>query len=211
MATTHDNKSNEIEVSIEPAVLTSVKIRYVDKTIEVPSFIPVSIEKPIFTDKEYERPIITDKEYEKPVIKEKVYEKPVVVIKETEYEKPVIVEKVYEKPVIKEKVYEKPVITEKEITVLIPKEVSYDLPIVSMEKLTKVSEDAVAMLDKAKATLAEVNDLVEKFKAVVKDAKDKLPAEIRVPKIVHEEVIVKDVKIVEETKYVIGKIIAKEA
>ena len=210
MATTHDNKSNEKEVSIEPVVLTSVRIRYVDKTIEVPNFIPVSIEKPIFTEKEYERPIITNREYERPVIKEVEYEKPVFKIKETEYEKPVIVETEYEKPIVKEKVYEKPVITEKEIVVLIPKEVAYDLPIVSMEEVTRVASEAIAALDKAKATLAEVNGLVERFATIVKSAKDKLPSEIRVPKIIYEDVIVKNVKIVEETKYVIGKIIAKE-
>lgn len=182
----------------------------IEKVVEVPKFVTVEIKRPVFIDKEYERPIITDKEYERPIVTDKKYEKPVV--REVEYEKPIVTEKKYERPIIKEKevTVEVPVIVERLYDVPIPREVSYDLPVISMEQVVEVASKAKAMLFDAKAMFSEVDSLVETLKVTINEIKTKLPAEIKVPKIIYEEEIVKKPVFVTETVRVIGRIIAKE-
>ena len=195
-------------VAIEPVVLTSVKVKIVEKIIEEPRFIPVNIEKPIFFDREYERPVVTDKDYERPVYIDKNYERPV--IKTVEYEKPVVVEKTYEKPVVVEKNYEKPIIVEKEYTIPMPKEVPYDVPIVSMEKVQAVADEAIGTLAKATGMMEEINKTATELNGLIDKIKARIPEEIKLPKIKYEEITVKDTKIIPETIHVIGKIIARE-
>jgi hypothetical protein len=195
-------------ISIEPAVLTSVRIKTIEKVILEPRFTPINVEKPVFFDKEYERPIVTDKEYERPVCVDKAYERPIV--KTAEYEKPIIFEKEYERPVCVDKEYERPVSVEKEYTVPVPKEVLYDVPIVSMEKVKAIAEEAIETLTKAAEMLEEANKTVAELNGLIDKIKARIPEEIKLPKIKYEEITIKDIKIVPETVRVIGKIIARE-
>jgi len=188
----------------------SAKKVIIEKTVEVPKFVTVEIERPVFVDTEYEKPIITDKEYERPVVTDKEYEKPV--IREVAYEKPVVTDREYERPIIKEKeiIVKVPVVVERPYDVPVPNEVPYDLPVVSMDQVAEVAQGAISMLSKAQAMLKETEGLVGALEATVAKIKDRLPAEIKVPKIIEEEVTVKKPVFVTETVRVIGRIIAKE-
>ena len=196
-------------VSIEPVILTSVRIKRIEKIIEEPRFIPVNIEKPVFFDREYERPVVIEKEYERPVCIDKTYEKPIV--RTAEYEKPIIIDKEYERPVVFEKKYEKPVMVEKEYTIPIPKEVPYNVPIVSMEKVKTIADEAIKTLAKAEKMIGDINKTAIELNGLIDKIKARIPEEIKLPRIKYEEITVKDVKIVPETVRVIGKIIAREA
>lgn len=186
----HDNKSQGIITSVEPATLINVKVVEIQKTVEVPIFKDVEVEKPIFVEKEFERPVIKDKKYERPVIIDKEYERPVIVNKEIVVEVPVPVEKPYDKPV--------------------PVEVPYDIPVVSMTKINDLASQAVSTLDKAKDMLKEINAAIMLLSDTIANVKETIPEEIKMPKITYEQVTVKDVKVVEETIHVIGRVVAKD-
>jgi len=213
MAIHHDGqiKPDEKVVSIEPVVLTNVVVKTIEKTVVNANIVQaeVEVEKPVFIDKEYERPIIIDKEYERPVAIDKEYERPVV--KNVDCERPVIIDKEYERPVLIEKEYEKPVLIEKQYDIPVTRTVPYDLPIVSMEKVKEAAQSAVSVITEAALAVVELKETVRLLKETVDEIKNKLPEEIKMPKIVHEEVVVKDVKIIEDTVHVIGKIIARGA
>jgi hypothetical protein len=172
-----------------------------------PVFVKTEVEKPVFVDKKYERPVITDKEYERPVLVSKEYERPV--ISDVAYERPVITDKDYEKPILVEKKYEKPVIIEKEYPIPVAKEVPYDLPIISMEKIDAIAKSAVSTLEKANDMLKDIKSLEGVLRASIDEMKDSIPKEIVMPKIIYEEYTVKDIKVVEETLHVIGKVVAR--
>lgn len=188
----------------------STKKVIIEKTVEVPKFVTVEVERPKFVDKKYERPIIIDKEYERPIVTNKEYERPT--IREIAYEKPIVTNKEYERPIIREKeiTVKVPVIVEQPYDVPVPKEVPYDLPVVSMEQVAEVAQGAIAVLSKAQTMLKEAKRLAGILETTVAEIKDKLPAEIKVPKIIEEEVTVKKPVFVTETVRVIGRIIAKE-
>ena len=210
MATHHDDKpkSEDKVISIDPVVLTTVKIKTIEKKIISPKLIPVDVEKPVFVEKEYERPVPIDKEYERPICVDKQYERPI--IEEVDCEKPIIKEVVCEKPILIEKEYEKPVIIEKEYPIPVPKEVPYDLPIMSMEKVQAVADEAMKTLAEAKKMGEDINEIAIKLDGLIDKIKERIPEEIKMPKITYEPVTVKDVKVVEEVVYVIGKIVAKD-
>jgi len=190
MPTEHHDGKQGVTASVEPATLINVKIVEIEKTVEVPKFKSVSVDKPVFVDKEYERPVPVDKEYERPVPVDKEYERPIVKNKEVVVEVPVPLEKPYDMPV--------------------PKEVPYELPVVTMKEVSSAALEATSILKDAKAMLKEVEGFVKILGDTVADIKNKLPEEIKMPKLKHEEIVVKDVRVVEETIHVIGKVITKE-
>ena len=209
MATTQKDKPVDTgeEITIEPVILTNIKVKTIEKKVMFPVFVPVDVDKVSYVNKEYERPVIYDKEYERPVPVDKPYERPVIVDKE--YERPVVTDKEYERAILVDKDYERPVIVEKEYPIPVPKEVSYDLPIVSMGKVHEVAKEAVLVLKSAGDLLQEVNHIVEMLHASVAKVKESIPKEIVMPNIIYEDHTVKNVKIVEETVNVIGKIVAR--
>jgi len=208
------SQDNEKEIAIEPIILNSVKIRYVDKTIEVPKFVSVDIDKPIFIEKEYEKPVIVEKEYERPVLLDRKYERPFVI--DVKYEKPVIIEKEYERPVLINKNYERPVFTDKKFDIPIINKIPYDLPVVSMEKVDTIASKAVDTLNRAQLMLDEIGSTITVFKNVtneinitMKDIKSKLDA-VKNYEIIEEKYIVKVPELIKEKITVIGKIISRE-
>ena len=208
------SQDNEKEIAIEPIILNSVKIRYVDKTIEVPKFVSVDIDKPIFIEKEYEKPVIVEKEYERPVLLDRKYERPFVI--DVKYEKPVIIEKEYERPVLINKNYERPVFTDKNFDIPIINKIPYDLPVVSMEKVDTIASKAVDTLNRAQLMLDEIGSTITVFKNVtneinitMKDIKSKLDA-VKNYEIIEEKYIVKVPELIKEKITVIGKIISRE-
>lgn len=209
MATTQNDKpvDNGEEIKIEPVVLTNVRVKTIEKKVMFPVFVPVDVDKVSYVDKEYERPVIHNREYERPVPVDKSYERPVVV--DREYERPIVVEREYERSVLVDKEYERPVIIEKEYPIPIPKEVPYDLPIVSMEEVNKVAVEAAMTLKSVNDILRDITLTVDELRQTVANVKDSIPKEIIVPNIIYEDHTVKNVKIVEETVTVIGKIIAR--
>ena len=225
-----DKQENEKEVSIEPVVLTSVKIRYVDKTIEVPNFISVNVEVPNFIKKdttEYIRHVEPTFFYIK---EERPYPVDVPVPKEVPYDLPVVsMEKVNEIAsdvisVITEakillgglKTYK---VKEEEyiVAVPVPKEVPYDLPVVSMERVNQVAAEALSTLGEAKTMLKEINGIVAAYSgitneinATMKEIKARL-AEVKNYEIVTEKYTVKVPELIKEKITVVGKIIARES
>jgi len=194
MATKHHDQKGTTEkvLSIKPIKINSVKIVEIEKIINVP----------VFKNKEVE--------VERPVYIEKVINVPV--FKEIELEKPVYINKEYEKPVITEveKIIEIPCPVEKPYDMPVPNEIPYDLPVVSMKQVKEIAAEATMVLVKAQGILKEVNATVETLNATVSEIKENLPKEIKMPKIVEEEMIIKKPKLVYETVKVIGKIIARD-
>jgi len=174
---------------VEPATLINVKVVEIEKTIEVPVFKDVEVERPVYINKEFEIPIPIDKEYDRPVLIDKEYERPVIIEKEYNVEIPVIIEKEYDK--------------------FVPKEVPYDIPIVSMEQVNVLASQAVSILSEAKGMAVEIGALLASLKDAMAMVKESIPKEIKVPEIIKEEIVVKDVKIIEDTIHVIGKVIAR--
>lgn len=206
-----DNKDDVKEVSIEPVVLTNVKIRTIEKTVIDPKLVPVDIEVPKYIPKdtwEYIR-------QEKPTIFYVKEEKPYTI------DIPVPVEVPYDVsvPVLKEEpfVVKVPVLKEKPYTVdvPIPNEVPYDLPVVSMEKVNQIASEAVSTLKTAKSLLEDVTTMAGvlsratvEFNNTITNLKSKID-EVKNYKIVEEDLVVKVPKLQYETKHVIGKIIAR--
>jgi len=199
MAIHHDNSQEDAKV-ISKGTFKNVTVIEVEKEVISPVMIPVKIEKPVFIEKEYEKPIIVEKEYEKPIYVETKYARPVFIKKE--YEVPILIEKIHEKPVIVEREYEKPVITEKEYEKPIIVEKEYELPVVAAEELKRLINDSKVLLWELSAMTKGLKEIIAKVNATI-------PDQIKIPKIVYEEVKVKDVKIINETITVIGKVITR--
>jgi len=227
MATTHSNKENEKEVSIEPVVLNSVKIRYIDKTIEVPNYVPVDIERPNYIDLDFDVPNLVPYDVKVPVPKEIPYDVKVPVPKEVPYDLPVVeMEKV--KAVASDVVsvlneaknalgkVKHHKITEKEVVVdvPVPKEVPYDLPIVSMEKVNQIASEAVSTLNKAMDMLEGVNAMVKALEAVAGEVDDTLTdiktkiEGIKNYKIIEEKHTVKVPEYVKQKVRILGKVVS---
>jgi hypothetical protein len=185
----HKEGSQEYEAKIDPATLITVKVVEIKKEIEVPVFTDVEVERPVYVDKDFERPVIVDKEYERPVIIDKEYERPVIVSKEFLVSTPIEVEVEYDK--------------------YVPKEVSYDIPVVSMEAVAKIAAEVVDTISMARSMLKEINSSIELLNSAIDIAKASIPKKIIMPEIITEEVFVKDVKIIEDTIHVIGKVVAR--
>jgi len=185
----HGKKAADVFAKVEPATLINVKVVEIEKTIEVPRFVEVEVEKPVYIDKEFEVPVIVDKEYERPVIIDKEYERPVIAEKHYDVEIPVEVEVKYDKHVARE--------------------VPYDIPVVSMKEITKLAAEAAETLSMTKGMLKEISASIDLLNSAIDIAKASIPEKIIVPEIIKEEVFVKDVKVIEDTIHVIGKVIAR--
>jgi hypothetical protein len=175
---------------VNPATLVNVHVVDIPKEVEVP----------VFKDVEVHRPVYVETKFEKPVIVEKEYEKPVIVPKTIEVEKPVITEREYEKPVVVIKEYEK----------FVPKEVEYLQPKASMEKVNEVAIEVGGVVDKAKKALADIFNTLNLVVDTINEINKSIPDQIKVPKIITEKVTVKDVKVIEDTIHVIGKVVARD-
>jgi len=180
MAKHHDKKPKEDVVKIKPLTITDIVIKTVEKIVELPRAkfieVEVEVERPKYVDKDFERPIIKDVEYERPVIQDKEYERPIPVDKE----------------------YERPVVKTVEVKVEVPKpvEVPYDVPKVAMEEVKTIVSEVTEMLNGIRSAQKEAYELLEVFKKAVRDVKAQIPKEIKVPKIIEEEVIVEKPKFV---------------
>jgi len=186
----HGNRQPEKVSQVEPATLINVKVVEIKKDVEVPVFKDVKVERPVYVDKEFEVPVMVEKEYERPVIVDKEYERPVIVEKEYEVDLPISVEKKYDR--------------------FVPVEVPYTIPIVSMEQVNVLASQAVSILSEAKGIAVQLGGILKDLKDAIAKAKEIIPKEIKVPNIIKEDVVVKDVKIIEDTIHVIGKVVAKE-
>ncbi len=187
----HDNKSQGIITSVEPATLINVKVVEIEKRVEVPDFVKVKVEKPFYVKKEF---IKYNRKDEDTIFYIKKEEPTTKYIKK---EEPTIFYVKKEEPYV--------------VKVPVPNEVPYDIPVVSMTKVNDLASQAVSTLDKAKDMLKEINAAIMLLSDTIANVKETIPEEIKLPKIKYEEITVKDVKIIPETVRVIGKIVAREA
>jgi len=180
MSIYHDDKTDN-KVTIVKTV----------REIEVPNFIPVDIDRPTFIDKEYERPVIKDVPYERPVITNVNYERPVIIEKKQTINIPVVNEVPYD------------------VKVPVPVEVPYDLPVVSMTQLNEMALEVKANMKETQDLLKDLSGAIDVLKATIGEVNKAIPTLIKVPNIIKEDIIVKVPRLIEETKYVIGKIVVK--
>jgi hypothetical protein len=185
----HENLGKSI--SVESAALINVKVIEIEKEVEVPKYKTVEVEVPVYKEKEYEIPVLKKVTYEVPVITE--------------------VPKLVEVPQMVDVPYEVPIPVEKPYSVPVPVEEPYSLPIVSMEEVSKAALKASILLQEVANMTHEVEALIASLRTALAEAQKDIPDIIKVPKIEYEKIVVKDVKVEEETIHVIGKVVARKA
>ena len=227
MNTEHHDGENEKVVSIEPVVLTNVKIRTVVKTVKDVRLIPTDVEVPNYIKKDFIEPVLVPTEYPIPVPKEEFYNVQVPVPKEIPYDLPVVsMDKVNEiaseavailgeARVALDKIRNYKIIEEERPTIkYIKNEVLCDIPVVAMDKVNQMATVVAGTLNLAKDMLGEVSAMIGAFRAAtaevddaVKEVKAKL-AEVKDYEIVKVPYEVSVPNYIKEDIRITGKVVS---